>query len=241
MTGDRPWIIDTFCCEGGATRGYQRAGFRVLGVDIVPRPAYPGDAFVQANAIEVLNDRNFMSQFVAAVNSPPCQNTSTLTKGNRRRPGWKDNHVDFIAPTRTALNRLGIPYVIENVPSTALRADVVLCGLTFGLKVFRHRYFEISGFAVPQPPHTPHKGHRVAGWRHGVRYEGDMVAVYGDGGGKGSLADWQNAMGIDWITDKATLAEAIPPAYAEHIGTHLRAHLGLTVQLDLLEAIGASA
>lgn len=48
-----------------------------------------------------------------------------------------------------------------------------------------------------------------------------MVAVYGDGGGKGSIPDWQAAMGIDWITDRRRLAEAIPPAYTEFIGRQL--------------------
>lgn len=50
-----------------------------------------------------------------------------------------------------------------------------------------------------------------------------MFAVYGTGGGKGSLADWQAAMGIDWIADKACLAEAIPPAYTEYLGRQLMA------------------
>ena len=28
----------------------------------------------------------------------------------------------------------------------------------------------------------------------------------------------KKAMGIDWITDRKMLAEAVPPAYAEYIG-----------------------
>lgn len=109
-----------------------------------------------------------------------------------------------------------------------VRPDIVLCGLMFGLNVFRHRLFELSGFACLQQPHPTHRGHRVAGWRHGRRYAGDMTAVYGDGGGKGSVADWQQALGIDWTDDRRELAEAIPPAFTHHIGLALMAHLHVT-------------
>lgn len=213
-------LLDLYCGAGGATRGYQLAGFHVTGVDIDPQPDYCGDEFIQADVVDVLADPEFMDRFIAYHASPPCQAHSALTKGNRRR-GWQDEHVDLIPATRHGLAATGRPWVIENVQGAPIRRDLTLCGLSFGLKVFRHRYFEVSGFALPRPPHPSHAGHRVAGWRHGVRYDGDMVAVYGDGGGKGSLADWQAAMGIDWIGDKATLAEAIPPAYTRYIGEHL--------------------
>jgi hypothetical protein len=106
----------------------------------------------------------------------------------------------------------------------AIRKDVTLCGEMFGLGVIRHRHFEVSGFTVEQPTHVPHRG-RVRGWRHGQYFDGPYVAVYGDGGGKGSVPEWQAAMGIDWIPDRAVLAEAIPPAYAEFIGQQLLAQL----------------
>jgi DNA (cytosine-5)-methyltransferase 1 len=94
----------------------------------------------------------------------------------------------------------------------------------FGLGVIRHRYFEVSGFAATPPAHKPHRG-RVRGWRHGTYYDGPYVAVYGDGGGKGPVEEWQAAMGIHWTDDRKALAEAIPPAYTEHIGRQPIAHL----------------
>lgn len=36
----KPWLLDLFCCAGGATRGYQRAGFNVHGVDRTSHSSY---------------------------------------------------------------------------------------------------------------------------------------------------------------------------------------------------------
>jgi DNA (cytosine-5)-methyltransferase 1 len=219
-------ILDLFCGAGGAGTGYHRAGFDVVvGVDIAPQPNYPF-VFHQGDALEFLAAHG--DSFDAVHASPPCQTHSALTKGNRAR-GWTDEHRDWIADTRALLDELGLPYVIENVQGAPLRRDLTLCGLMFGLRVFRHRYFELGGWTMPEPAHPSHKGHRVAGWRHGVKHDGDMVAVYGDGGGKGSVADWQAAMGMDWTGVKLELAEAIPPAYTEFIGAALADTLTLEV------------
>lgn len=214
-------LLDLFCCAGGAAVGYEQAGFNVIGVDINWQPNYPFP-FFQGDALEFLMDHG--DSFDAIHASPPCQTHSALTKGNRSR-GWNDDHFDLIADTRDLLDKIGKPYIIENVQGAPLRRDLTLCGLMFDLRVFRHRYFELGNWSMPAPAHPSHKGHRVAGWRHGVKHEGDMVAVYGDGGGKGSVAEWQTAMGIDWTTDRLELAEAIPPAYTEFIGTALMREL----------------
>ena len=109
------------------------------------------------------------------------------------------------------------PSIIENVAGAPIRKDLTLCGEMFGLAVIRHRYFELSGFSMEQPAHIRHRG-RVRGYRHGQWYDGPYVAVYGEGGGKGTVAEWQQAMGIDWTDNRKSIAEAIPPAYTEYIG-----------------------
>jgi site-specific DNA-cytosine methylase len=51
-------------------------------------------------------------------------------------------------------------------------------------------------------------------------------ATYGEGGGKGSVDEWREAMGIDWTWERKSIAEAIPPAYTEFIGKHLIDRIG---------------
>ena len=221
-------LLDLFCGAGGAGEGYRRAGFDIVGVDIVPQLDYPGD-FIQADAMALLvafvNGEKFalhrLSMFDAIHASPPCQASTALTKGTNKGR----QYLNLIPETRRLLAASGLPTVIENVQGSDLRRDLVLCGEMFGLDVIRHRYFEVSGFEATAPAHKPHRG-RVRGWRHGTYYDGPYVAVYGDGGGKGSVSEWQAAMGIDWTDDRKAIAEAIPPAYTERIGRQLIDHLG---------------
>jgi DNA (cytosine-5)-methyltransferase 1 len=237
----RPKLLDLFCCEGGASMGYHRAGFDVYGVDLFAdfsRDAYPfpsveGDAFTILNCLRyvpLLHGRSGMAfssgevltlgDFDAVHASPPCQWSCSLTKGTNRGR----EYINLIPQTRAALDSSSLPYVIENVQGSDLRRDLTLCGEMFGLGVLRHRYFELGRWSMPAPAHKPHRG-RVRGWRHGTYYDGPYVAVYGEGGGKGSVSEWQEAMGIDWTDNRKAIAEAIPPAYTEHIGRQLLAHI----------------
>jgi DNA (cytosine-5)-methyltransferase 1 len=207
----RPRLLDLFCCAGGAGMGYSRAGFDVVGVDIDPQPNYPFE-FVQGDALQYLAKHG--REFDAIHASPPCQGYTALkaVHGNV----WPL----LIEPTRRMLDQIGVPYVIENVQGAPVRRDLTLCGEMFGLRVIRHRFFELGGWTASRPAHIPHRG-RVAGWRHGEFFDGPYFAVYGNGGGKGTVAQWQDALGIDWTSDRRELAEAIPPAYTEHIGRQL--------------------
>jgi hypothetical protein len=219
----RPWVLDLYCCAGGAARGYQRAGFDVMGIDIEPRPNYCGDAFYQADALEVLGSFSADDPDRPALihTSPPCQEANPLTRGTNRSQGWGREHTQYVPDTRTLLDKIGLPYVIEQPQgSRIIRRDVRLCMDMWPVdppRVWRHRDFEVSGFTVPQPVHVKHDG-RVRGWRHGVRHDGDYVAAYGSGGGKATVPEMQHALGIDWTDVREELTEAIPPAYTEHIG-----------------------
>lgn len=217
----RPLLLDLYCGAGGAGMGYHRAGFDVVGFDLHQQPNYPF-TFIQADALDVLRGLVTLGPWwrgrrVEAVHtSPPCQASTALTKGTNRGREYPQ----LIPPTRELLQQLDVPSVIENVQGAEIRRDVTLCGEMFGLGVIRHRYFELRNATVDQPAHKPHRG-RVAGYRHGEWFDGPYFAVYGDGGGKGTVAQWQTAMGIDWTDVRKEIAEAIPPAYATYIGAQL--------------------
>lgn len=213
----RPKLLDLCCCAGGAGMGYHRAGFEVVGWDLEPQPNYPFE-FHQGDGLDVLADLDYVRTFDAVHASPPCQGYTTLAAvhGN----DWPK----LIPAFREALNATGLPHIIENVQGAPVRRDMTLCGEMFGLSVIRHRYFELGGWTAATPAHKPHRG-RVRGWRHGEYFDGPYLAVHGEGGGKGTVAEWQQAMGIDWTSVRREIAEAIPPAYTEHIGRQLLEHM----------------
>lgn len=202
---DRPRLLDLFCGAGGCARGYQLAGWHVTGVDHRPQPRYAGEVFVQADALEYLAARG--REFDAIHASPPCQAYSRATawRGNR------SDHPDLIGRTRELLEAAGRPVVIENVQEARrlLRFPILLCGSMFGLRVQRHRYFEVPGLPlVLLPP---------------CRHRRDDYSF--DHGGKQTEAVYRDALGCDWMTVQEA-RQAVPPAYTEFIGLRLMTMLG---------------
>lgn len=218
----RPRILDLFCGGGGASEGYARAGFEVVGVDIDPHPNYPYE-FHQGDALKFLLEH--WREFDAYHASPPCQ---AFTNAQRIQG---NEHPDFITATRNAfhlMEREGVygrdqwsfrrPWVIENVEGSPLRPDVVLCGAMFNLGTYRHRIFE-TNFVKGSPPHPEHL-HRVTKMGRKPR-PGEFMHVVGHFSG---VAEARKAMGIDWMS-RDELAESIPPAYTEHLGKQMRLEL----------------
>jgi hypothetical protein len=200
----------------------QRAGFHVTGVDIVPRPSYCGDAFVQADAMTVDLDG---FDFIWA--SPPCQgySKSVSSRSSRWVPTKGKDEPRLIAPVRERLKAAGALYVIENVVGARayLDASLTLCGTMFGLPISRHRLFETS-FSVAQPPHAKCRGvAKQFAAERGWEYR-DM-SVTGKGRRAGTSDRWAEIMGIDWPVAQSEMSEAIPPAYAEYIGRAALEHL----------------
>jgi len=215
-----PRLIDLFCGAGGATKGFQRAGFYVVGVDINPQPHYCGDEFIQADALEFPLDG-----FDGGAGSPPCQ---AFTHGRHIGNRGRTDHPRHIAATREKFEAAGFPYAIENVEGA--RAELVrpymLCGSGFGLKVQRHRLFETNFpmmipacqhgvWEVKEFPGTP----REDGSRPLSRIVNPMASGC-------SHEDFAEAMDIDWMPKRGfrpteELREAIPPAFTEHIGHYL--------------------
>lgn len=208
----KPRALDLFCCAGGATKGLQRAGYHVTGVDINPQPRYCGDAFVQADATQPPFDlRDF--DFIWA--SPPCQ-AFTMAQNAAKNAHAHPNH---IPATRALLKASGVPYAIENVVGAPLVNAAILCGLAFGLKVKRHRMIEASFFMFT-PPCPSHDEDYYVIFGHEVRSRRTGHAA----GRKNKIAEGRKAMGIDWMT-RGELSEAIPPAYSEYVGRAAMQHI----------------
>ena len=246
--------VDLFCGAGGATKGLQRAGFHVTGVDIKPQPRYCGDAFIQADALAVPLDGY---DFIWA--SPPCQAFTKL----RFMPDAKE-HPNLIPETRAALIASGKPYCIENVEDAPLGASgylIMLCGTMFGLgtangraELRRHRLFETS-FSIPLRPACQHgtaplgvySGHVRDRCRKVMTVVGHTpvdntarraITITGNTPQTNTLHNRvretftieqaREAMGIDWMPMSA-LSQTIPPAYSEFIAREFLEHLGTAI------------
>lgn len=208
----RPLTLDLFCGAGGASMGLHRAGFDVIGVDVKPQPRYPFQ-FVQADALCPPFDLS-MFDFIWA--SPPCQRYSMAQNAAKNA----NAHPDHIPAVRAILQASGALYTIENVVGSPLHHPFTLCGLSFGLKIKRHRLFEANFFLLvpPCPSHNEDYfvifGHEVRNRRKGQ-----------EAGRKNKIAEGRKAMGIDWMT-RGELSESIPPAYSEFIGRAALQHMG---------------
>jgi len=205
-------LLDLYCKAGGASKGYQLAGFEVVGVDIKKQKRYPYE-FIQADCLELMKDMDFLRSFDVITASPPCQ-THSITQHLRNAQGKSTDKVDLIPQTREALIASGKPYVIENVPGAPLINPIQMCGSYFGLKVRRHRRFESNLPIVGSP--CDHKN------------QGKPVGVYGSmrdeipkgGHTAKSIEEAREAMGIDWMI-WGELVEAIPPVYTQEIGKQI--------------------
>jgi DNA (cytosine-5)-methyltransferase 1 len=219
VPGRRPRLLDLYCCQGGAGKGYDDAGFDVTGVDKNPQPRYPF-RFIQADAIAYVLEHGAEYDFIHG--SPPCQHDSDCQRiqGN--------THPDLIAPTRTALDATGRPWVMENVGGAVpkLREPVMLCGPMFGIETYRHRFFETGGgFTLAQPDHPAHtvpqaKMGRPVPPGHYGQFVGNFSGV--------DLA--RRVMGVPWM-NRDGIRECIPPVYTEHIGRAALAHLAPALEV----------
>jgi DNA (cytosine-5)-methyltransferase 1 len=214
-------ILDLFCGAGGAAEGYHRAGFDVVGVDIVDQPRYRWPLY-EGDAVQCLRSLRrgswhglTLDMFDAIHASPPCQFASMASPQGRYYP-------NLIPATKRALQVLGKPWVIENVPQAGLRKPILLCGTMFGLRVIRHRAFETwPAIEDDPPPHRPIWDHPKVATRTEDLVPGLSFLTVA-GGGVGTAEEAGKAMGINWMK-RRELNEAVPPAYTEWVGSRLPA------------------
>lgn len=204
----RPKLLDLFCGAGGAAMGYYRAGFDVTGVDIAPQKHYPFE-FVQGDALEYCVEHG--AEFDAIHASPPCQRYSVETPMT-----YRANHPDLIGMTRTALQAMGKPFVIENVENARvlLINPVKLCGSMFGLNMWRHRYFEIwpRPFILTPPCNHANLPVLITGTTRRKPEKGGRFEF--------TAQQCRDAADLQWMT-RTDMDEAIPPIFTEFIGRQL--------------------
>lgn len=217
---DRPRLLDLFCGAGGASMGYYRAGFDVVGVDIKPQKRYPFE-FILGDALEFCATHGREFDVIHA--SPPCQAYSMT----RRLKTSRIDHVDLVAKTRALLIEANRLYVIENVPGAPLVNPLMLCGSMFGLTTIRHRLFECNP-VIWFPPMSCRHGRRMPMWwksrrtalKAGRTFE--FITVVGK---SFLMSEAKRAMDIDWMV-RDEISQAVPPAYTKFIGHQLMTALG---------------
>lgn len=216
----KPKLLDLFSGHQGTGVGFARAGFEVHSVDIEEHPRHPEiAAFSVADALDVLLDEDYLSEFAVVAAGPPCQGYTLMR--NRKR-----HHPRLIGPVRERLVKWGGLYVIENVPGAreAMVNPVQVCGQSLGLGVRRHRLFESNLFLMGTP--CVHRGTPVGVYGE---HPDETVHRRPSGTSRGvrarSLEEGRAAMGIDWMSWE-DLTEAIPPAYTQFVGEQLIDQLG---------------
>lgn len=242
MTSKR--VLDLYCGLGGASDGYAKAGLLPTGVDRERQSRYPYD-FIRADAIDVLEDAEFLRMFDLIHASPPCQGyVDGYPRGSlyatRYAEGGK--HARQIQTVREKLRDYN--YVIENVDTAPLDPDrtVLLCGTWFRedmqkYGVIRHRIFETNwclhdsgifaecGTALclcdwPRYPRIGDGGWVTVAGGTGPEYRlPEVVADYEANGVDCGIGAYvaRIALGMDRGT-KVELNECVPPAYTELIG-----------------------
>lgn len=228
-------VLDLFCGEGGAARGYADAGFEVVGVDnSMPRLSLYPYRNVYDDALGYLVD--YGHEYDAIHASPPC---TGYTRGTVAIPDRLERYDRLIAVTREALIATGKPYVIENVydAKSELRDPALLCWTQFNtpgsvldddgtpLQMYRHRLFE-TNWPLMVPPPCEHKpGVQVAGAYGGARRDKDEARYVRKGGYvPKSLSVLRELLGTPWMSETGCFL-SIPPAYTRFIGEQLNDYL----------------
>lgn len=215
-------LLDLCCGAGGCAMGYKLAAddlgleIEIVGIDLFEQKNYPFK-FIQDDALSFLI--KWGRGFTHIHASFPCQEFSVARRGKNIK---KPLHKSIFDAGREKMYELKLPGVIENVPGSPVRRDIVLEGQMFGLMTLkRRRYFEtVNWFTMKveayrlQQTDSYRTGKIITVAGNGGRFKGQCeLKVPGDT----TLEKRSIAMGIDWMTNKE-IVQAIPPAYTRYIG-----------------------
>jgi DNA (cytosine-5)-methyltransferase 1 len=250
----RPRLLDLFACEGGASVGYARAGWDVLAVDMdANRLKRNPHAWHTADAFDIL-ERQPERLFDAIHASPPCQgytrgNAGKVTKWPKLIPhvrealeatglpyvieNVKDAGPEMVDPVALCgcmfdLSVRDYSCTADNPQDSRTHRLAWACNTDDGVEVHlqRLRLFE-SNWDMAAPKPCDHRNHHwVAGAYGGARrdkYEAKFIR-------KGGYVPPDKAtvmalLGVEHDMTWNGLFECLPPAFTEHVGTQLLAHV----------------
>jgi DNA (cytosine-5)-methyltransferase 1 len=227
-------LLDLFGGEGGATVGYQRAGFHVTAVDNDPARLRnnPADEVIEADALTYLFEHGHEYDAIHA--SPPCTGYS---RGTAALPDRLTRYDRLIPATRVLLQATGKPYVIENVADARpeLHTPLTLCWTHFfepgsvldadqtPLYMRRHRLFESNVPLLPAGECHHPKQMQCAGAYGGARRDPWEARHVRKGGYVPTHPVMRTLLDTPWMSEKGCYL-SIPPAYAEWIGWQIISH-----------------
>jgi DNA (cytosine-5)-methyltransferase 1 len=109
---------------------------------------------------------------------------------------------------------------MENVPGAPLIDPIRLCGTSFGIRVRRHRLFELDGWATEAVPPCDHGRFTDRPFPGSTnRPNGRTVCNVGEY--RVPLRVQKECMQVDWDVTLHELSEMVPPCYTEWLGVEL--------------------
>lgn len=212
----RPRVADLGCGAGISSDGY--AGlFDVTGFDNDPKVGryYPYE--FRCRDVLTLTAED-LREFDAVHLGGPCQPWSKMVNC---RPGLREKYVDLIIPLRPVLIASGVPFVIENVEGSPLADPTWLCGLMFGVELYRHRGFEAGG-GLPKIPALRHPAHVKPASKAGHWTEGTVMSLAGHAA---PISRARELMGVSRHVPREMLMEAAPAYMTAYVAAHAAAYL----------------
>ena len=213
--------LDLFCGGGGVCEGLQRLGLDVTGIDNDPscERNYPGTFRLgDATAITAAE----MAEYDLVWASPPCQLFSRASRIASRRA----RHDDLLTPLRKPLMESGVEWIIENVVGAPMRPDVRINGPLVGLmRIVRERWFDVS--RLPRYWCQPPLPSAAYSWESGemccvttsMSSPSHYYARKRRGlSGRIPKREAMEVMGISHDMTIRQIGEAVPPAFAAHVG-----------------------